>query len=59
MPQGFILGPSFSLIYINDLTDDLKCNVELFIDDTAIFRLVCYPNVATSDLNHDLESTEF
>ena len=46
------------LIYINDLTDDLKCNIKLFADDTSIFRVVDNPFVAASDLNHDLEAIE-
>ena len=58
MPQGSILGPLFFLLYINDLTDDLKCNAKLFADDTSIFRVVDNSNVAASDLNHDLEAIE-
>ena len=38
--QGSILGPLFFLVYINDLTTDLKCNVKLFADDTLFFQLL-------------------
>ena len=58
MLQGSILGALFILIYIKDLTDDLKCNVTLFADDTSIFRVIDNPNVAASDFNHDLEAIE-
>ena len=55
VPQGSILGPLFFLVYINDLTTDLKCNVKLFADDSSLFTIVHDSNTATNDMNHDLE----
>ena len=52
---GLYSGPLFFLIYINDLTAGLKCNVKLFADDTSLFTIVQDSTTAASDMNHDLE----
>ena len=36
--QGSVLGHLFFLIYIDDLCDDLSCDVKLFADDTSGFQ---------------------
>ena len=55
VPQGSILGPFFFLVYINDLTVDLKCTVKLFADDTSLFTIARETNEAAKHMNHDLQ----
>ena len=40
VPQGYVLGPLFFLVYINDLSENLLCGVKLFADDTSLFSIV-------------------
>ena len=54
VPQGSVLGPLLILIYINDVTENLKSDCLLYADDTSLFDIVDDPVTSSQKLNNDL-----
>ena len=36
VPEGSILGPTCFLLYINEFSDDVICNIAIYPDDTTL-----------------------
>ena len=49
VPHGTIFGPTLFLLYINELPDNVICNITIDADDTALYSLEL-----ASELDSDL-----
>ena len=55
-PQGTILGPILFLSYINDIVDSVSSKIQLFTDDTKIYRELRNPSLDERCLQTDLNN---
>ena len=54
VPEGTVLGPLMFLLFIDDIQDDLECNLRLFADDTLLFHKITHHD-DTLALQRDLD----
>ena len=63
VPQASIIGPTFFLLYINDLPDDVICNIAIYADDTILYSKCDWASdmwqqlELASELESDLQDT--
>ena len=63
VPQGSILGPTLFLLYMNDLPDDVICDIAICADDTSLYSKCDWASdlwqqlELASELESDLQDT--